>query len=63
MGLALCVARWKRKAPHPADGVVWKDEVIATAESNGAPQEIVEALQQMDGTEFEGPDDVMAALG
>jgi hypothetical protein len=40
-----------------------KDEVIGTAESNGAPQEIVEALQQMDGTEFEGPDDVMAALG
>ena len=40
-----------------------KDEVIATAESNGAPQEIVEALQQMDGAEFEGPDDVMGALG
>ena len=40
-----------------------KDEVIATAESNGAPQEIIESLQQMDGTEFEGPDDVMAALG
>ena len=40
-----------------------KDEVIATAESNGAPQEIVEALQRMEGTEFEGPDDVMAALG
>ncbi len=40
-----------------------KDEVIATAESNGAPQEVVEALQQMDGTDFEGPDDVMAALG
>jgi hypothetical protein len=40
-----------------------KDEVVATAESNGAPQEIVEALQRMDGTEFEGPDDVMAALG
>ena len=40
-----------------------KDEVISTAESNDAPQEIVEALQAMDGTEFEGPDDVMAALG
>jgi hypothetical protein len=40
-----------------------KDEVIATAESNGAPQKIVEALQQMDGSEFEGPDDLMAALG
>jgi Protein of unknown function (DUF2795) len=40
-----------------------KDEVIATAESNGAPQEIIEALQQMDETEFDGPDDVQAALG
>ena len=40
-----------------------KDEVIATAESNGAPQEIIEALQQMDGDQFEGPDDVMGALG
>ena len=40
-----------------------KDEVIATAESNDAPQEIIEALQQMDGTQFEGPDDVMGALG
>ena len=40
-----------------------KDEVIATAESNGAPQEIIEALQQMDGTQFDGPDEVMEALG
>jgi hypothetical protein len=40
-----------------------KDEVIATAESNDAPQEIVEALQEMDGEQFEGPDDVMAELG
>jgi hypothetical protein len=40
-----------------------KDEVIATAESNGAPQEIIEALQQMDETEFDGPDDVQASLG
>ena len=40
-----------------------KDEVIATAESNDAPQEIIEALQQMHGTDFEGPDDVMGALG
>ena len=40
-----------------------KDEVIGAAESNGAPQEIIEALQRMDGTEFEGPDDVMEALG
>jgi hypothetical protein len=40
-----------------------KDEVIATAESNDAPQEIIEALQQTGAARFEGPDDVMAALG
>jgi hypothetical protein len=40
-----------------------KDEIIATAESNEAPQEILEALQRMDGDQFEGPDDVMEALG
>jgi hypothetical protein len=40
-----------------------KDELVATAESNGAPQEIIEALQQMDGDQFDGPDEVMEALG
>jgi hypothetical protein len=40
-----------------------KDELVATAESNDAPQEIIEALQQMDGDQFDGPDDVMEALG
>jgi hypothetical protein len=40
-----------------------KDEIITTAESNDAPQEIIEALQAIDGDQFDGPDDVMAALG
>ncbi|HET8822313.1 MAG TPA: DUF2795 domain-containing protein [Thermoleophilaceae bacterium] len=40
-----------------------KDEIITTAESNDAPQEIIEALQAMDGDQFKGPDDVMGALG
>jgi hypothetical protein len=40
-----------------------KADVVATAEENGAPQEIVEAIQQMDGDQFDGPDDVMKALG
>ena len=45
-----------------ADYPATKDEVVATAESNGAPQEIIEALQQMDAMDFEGPDDVQAAV-
>jgi len=40
-----------------------KEELIATAESNGAPQEIIEALQQTDAVQFDGPDNVMAELG
>jgi hypothetical protein len=39
-----------------------KDDVIATAESNGAPQEIIEALQSADREQFDGPDEVQAAL-
>lgn len=39
-----------------------KSDVIATAEENGAPQEILEALQATDQEEFEGPDEVQAAL-
>jgi Protein of unknown function (DUF2795) len=40
-----------------------KADVVQSAEANGAPQEIVEALQGMNAERFEGPDDVMAALG
>ena len=39
-----------------------KDEIVSTAESNGASQEVIEALQRMDGGEFDGPDAVQAAL-
>jgi hypothetical protein len=40
-----------------------KADVVATAESNDAPDEIIEALQAMDEEEFDGPDEVQAALG
>ena len=40
-----------------------KADIVATAESNDAPQEIIDVLQQMDGDQFDGPDDVMEALG
>jgi len=39
-----------------------KDEIVSTAESNGAPQEIIEALQGLDREEFDGPNAVQAAL-
>ncbi|MGE5636603.1 MAG: DUF2795 domain-containing protein [Nocardioidaceae bacterium] len=40
-----------------------KQDVIAVAERNGAPQEIIDALQAMDGERFDGPSAVQAALG
>jgi hypothetical protein len=39
-----------------------KDELVATAERNGASQEVIEALQAMDRDEFDGPNAVQAAL-
>lgn len=40
-----------------------KDEVIASAEQNGAPQEVIEALQALADEQFADPAEVQAALG
>jgi hypothetical protein len=40
-----------------------RDEVIATAETNGAPAEILAELRALTRDEFDGPDDVMEELG
>jgi hypothetical protein len=47
-----------RGADYPAS----KDELIDQAERNGAPDEVVEALQAADSEQFDGPDAVQAAL-
>jgi hypothetical protein len=39
-----------------------RDELVATAEGNGAPDEILEALRGASETSFDGPDKVQAAL-
>ena len=39
-----------------------KQDVISTAESNGAPDDVIEALQAADTEQFDGPDDVQRAL-
>lgn len=39
-----------------------KDELIATAERNGAPQEVIEALQALQDEQFYDPSDVQVAL-
>lgn len=40
-----------------------KDDVVSTAEQNGADDEVVSHLRGLDEEEFSGPDDVMRALG
>jgi hypothetical protein len=39
-----------------------KDDLISTAESNGAPDELVEALRSADKDSFDGPTAVQSAL-
>lgn len=39
-----------------------KEDVVSTAESNGAPNEIIEQLQAMDKEQFDGPTAVTEAL-
>ena len=40
-----------------------RDEVVAKAEQNGAPDEILERLRSVSRDDFDGPDGVMEALG
>lgn len=39
-----------------------KDDVLETAENNGADEEVIDALRGMDDREYSGPDQVEAAL-
>jgi len=39
-----------------------KDDLISTAESNGAPDELLEALRSADKDSFDGPTAVQSAL-
>ncbi len=40
-----------------------KEDLIALAERNGAPDEVIEALQASGEEQFDGPDAVQRALG
>lgn len=39
-----------------------KDEVVAAARDNGAPDDVLEALESMQKDSFDGPNAVMSAL-
>ena len=40
-----------------------KDDLVSTAERNGAGDELLEQLRVMGRDNFDGPDEVMEALG
>ncbi len=40
-----------------------KDDVVSRARENGADDDLVQALEGVGRDEFDGPDDVMEALG
>lgn len=40
-----------------------KEALVEHAKTNGAPEEIVEALEEMEDAEYGGPQDVMKEFG
>lgn len=45
-------------ADYPASG----EDLASTAESNGAPSDMIEQLRNLGDEDFSGPDEIMAAL-
>ena len=45
------------------DNPASRDDLVAAAQSNGASGDIVSALENIGRDSFDGPDDVMEALG
>ncbi len=54
----IAVQKFLRGAEYPAD----RDDLLAVAEGNDAPEEVIEALEELDETTFDGPDEVAEAL-
>ena len=50
--------KYLKGVDYPVD----RDELVQTAESNGAPQEIVDALRKADQDRFDGPNAVQKAV-
>jgi hypothetical protein len=51
-----------QKALKGADYPAGRDDLVRTAERNGAGDEVVAALRQAGQDRFDGPDQVMAAV-
>ncbi len=52
------VQKFLKGAEYPAD----RDDLLVVAESNDAPEEVMEALEELDETTFDGLDEVVEAL-
>jgi Protein of unknown function (DUF2795) len=53
------VQRYLKGVDYPAS----KDDLIAAARDNGAPEQVMDLLQRLPGDQFEGPAGVMKAYG
>ncbi len=54
----ITVQKYLKGVDYPAD----RDDLLTVAEGNDAPEEVMEALEELDETTFEGPDEVVEAL-
>jgi len=54
----ITVQKFLKGADYPAD----RDDLLVVAESNDAPEDVIEALQELDESTFDGPDEVIEAL-
>ncbi len=52
------VQKFLQGVDYPAD----RDDLLAVAESNDAPEDVMEALEELDETTFDGLDEVVEAL-
>lgn len=53
------IQRYLKGVDYPAT----KDDLISTADNNDAPDEVIETLQALTEEQFDGPEEVMEALG
>jgi Protein of unknown function (DUF2795) len=51
-----------QKALTGADYPASKSDLVALAQRNGAPEEVIQVLQAADAEQFDGPDAVQRAL-
>ncbi len=54
----ITVQKYLKGADYPAD----RDDLLSLAESNDAPEEVIEALEGLDDQTYDGPDEVVEAL-